>query len=200
MSRPYHHGALRDALLLESQALLAEQGADAISLRELARRLEVSHSAPERHFRNRQELLDALTTRGFEMLTEKIQRALTEAGDDIEDRFRAAAKAYVSFAINNAALLELMFTSKAASSSPETAGAAARLFRLTAEMVGESSVPASSGALGPLRYVVVATLQGIANLVATERIRPEQIDEIIDQAVALFVPATSFTTHRNNGL
>lgn len=200
MSRPYHHGALRDALIAESQALLAEQGLEAVSLRELARRLNVSHSAPERHFRNRQELLDALTTRGFEMLTESIQRALAEDGVDIEGRFRAAAKAYVSFAIANAPLLELMFTSKASSGNPETAGAAARLFTLTAEMVGESSAQASSGALGPLRYVVVATLQGIANLVATERIRPEQIDEIIEQAVSVFAPTVSLSTQRNDDL
>jgi AcrR family transcriptional regulator len=195
MARPYHHGALRDALIVEGHALLAEQGLDAVSLRELARRLDVSHSAPERHFRNRQALLDALTTRGFENLTEAIRRALAEHNEGVERRFRAAAKAYVNFAIDNAALLELMFTSKEAETDGQSDGAASKLFAVTAEMVGESSAQSSAGELSPLRFVVVATLQGIANLVAAERIHTEQVDRIIDQAVSVFTPAISRVRH-----
>jgi AcrR family transcriptional regulator len=189
VTRPYHHGALRDALVGEAQVLLAERGLDAVSLRELARRLEVSHSAPERHFQNRQALLDALTIRGFETLADAIRSALAEQGDDVGNRFRAAARAYVGFAVDNAALLELMFTAKNATSSADTAGAAEGVFALTAELVGEPADDSPSNVIGPLRYVVAATLQGVANLVATGRIRPDQVDEIIDQAVAVFAPA-----------
>jgi AcrR family transcriptional regulator len=188
MNRPYHHGTLRDALLDEAQLLLAEQGSAAVSLRELARRAGVSHSAPERHFANRQALLDAVAVRGFTLLAEAIRQALADHGDRLEDRFRAAAEAYVSFALENAALLELMFASKADQADDAITTAAADLFSLTAELVGESREDATVTAVSPLRLVVVATLQGIANLAAARRIQPGQVDEVIDQAVAVFTP------------
>ncbi|HEY1704406.1 MAG TPA: TetR/AcrR family transcriptional regulator [Trebonia sp.] len=188
MNRPYHHGTLRDALLDEAQLLLAEQGSAAVSLRELARRAGVSHSAPERHFANRQALLDAVAARGFTLLAEAIRLALADHGDRLEDRFRAAAEAYISFALENAALLELMFASKADRTDDAITTSAADLFSLTAELVGESREDTTSTAVSPLRLVVVATLQGIANLAAAHRIQPGQVDEVIDQAVAIFTP------------
>jgi AcrR family transcriptional regulator len=189
MSRPYHHGALRDALLEEGQLLLAEQGIAAVSLRELARRVGVSHSAPERHFPNRQALLDALAIRGFAILTEAMERALADHGNDLQDRFRASARAYVSFALDNTALLELMFASKGDHADETIATSAEALFSLTAELVGESPENTVESTVSPLRLVVVATLQGIANLAAAQRIRSEELDEVIDQAVSVFIPA-----------
>jgi AcrR family transcriptional regulator len=188
MSRPYHHGALRDALLDDAQLLLAEQGRAAVSLRELARRAGVSHSAPERHFASRQSLLDALAVRGFTLLAEAIRHAVADHGDSLEDRFRAAARAYVSFALENTALIELMFASKADRTDDAITTAAADLFSLTAELVGESQEDTTLTAVSSLRLVIVATLQGIATLAATHRIQPGRVDEVIDQAVAVFTP------------
>lgn len=189
MSRPYHHGALRDALLQEAQMLLAEQGLAAVSLRELARRAGVSHSAPERHFSNRQALLNALAIRGFGLLTEAIRQALADHEGRLQDQFRAAAKAYVGFALDNAALLELMFASKADRAHEAIATAAENVFSLTAELVGEPQDRAAGTTGRSLRLVVVATLQGIANLAAARRIQPEEVDDVIDQAVSVFMPA-----------
>src|ERR1700722_14311890 len=188
MSRPYHHGALRDALLEQAQALLAEQGLSAVSLRELARRAGVSHSAPERHFSNRQALLDALTVRGFTLLAAAIRQALADHGDQPEDGFRAVARAYVSFALEDAALLELMFSSKAGHHDDAVASAAQDLFALTSGLVGESLGDKATTSVSPLRLVVVSTLQGIAELAATGRIQPDEIDSVIDEAVSVFIP------------
>jgi AcrR family transcriptional regulator len=188
MSRPYHHGALRDALLEEAQLLLAEQGLSAVSLRELARRVGVSHSAPERHFSNRQALLDALTVRGFTLLAAAIRQALADHGDGLQDGFRAVAGAYVGFALDNAALLELMFASKADHHDEAVASAVEDLFSLTAGLVGESAGDATMTSVSPLRLVVVSTLQGIADLAAARRIRPEEIDGVIDEAASVFIP------------
>ena len=46
----YHHGGLREALLAAALEMIDEQGPAAVSTRELARRLRVSHAAPARHF------------------------------------------------------------------------------------------------------------------------------------------------------
>src|SRR5919199_958702 len=58
--RRYHHGNLRAALLERAESTLAERGAAALSLRQLARDAGVSHAAPQRHFKTKAALLDAL--------------------------------------------------------------------------------------------------------------------------------------------
>ena len=49
MDRPYHHGRLRAVLLAEAERTLREEGAEGLSLRDLARQAGVSHAAPRRH-------------------------------------------------------------------------------------------------------------------------------------------------------
>src|SRR5262245_4540036 len=66
----YHHGDLRAALLEAAGELLEEGGIDALSLREAARRAGVSHNAPYRHFPDRDALLEALASYGFDQMNE----------------------------------------------------------------------------------------------------------------------------------
>ena len=72
---PYHHGNLRAALLEEARALVAEEGPGSFTLRELARRLGVSHAAPAHHFPDKRALLTALAAEGFERLAAELERA-----------------------------------------------------------------------------------------------------------------------------
>ena len=58
--RRYHHGDLKRALLDAALELVRTKGAEAFTLREVARRAGVSHNAPYRHFRDRGELLAAV--------------------------------------------------------------------------------------------------------------------------------------------
>src|ERR687894_2671163 len=67
-TRPYHHGSLRPALLAAAEKALDRGGVQALSLRELAREIGVSHAAPRRHFADKQALLDALAQEGFARL------------------------------------------------------------------------------------------------------------------------------------
>jgi len=55
--RAYHHGDLRQALVAEAATLVEEEGLGALTLRELARRLGVSHAAPKNHFADKDALL-----------------------------------------------------------------------------------------------------------------------------------------------
>src|SRR5213079_782408 len=47
---PYHHGALRDALLLAAERVLERDGLAGLTLRAVAREAGVSHAAPTHHF------------------------------------------------------------------------------------------------------------------------------------------------------
>lgn len=102
MKRPnYHHGDLRAAILTEAARLVAERGADGVSLRELARSAGVSHAAPAHHFTDRRGLFTALATQGFQLLA----RALIDA----RGRFADAALAYVGFALEHPGHYRVMF-------------------------------------------------------------------------------------------
>src|ERR1700712_3073694 len=126
-SRPFHHGNLREVLLQQAEVMLRQGGVDGLSLRELARQAGVSHGAPRSHFIDKQALLDALAEHGFTLLTEKVRAAL-EAQSSLEQRFRLVGRAYVDFGVDDAALMELMFTAKTNNPSEALQNAAARLF------------------------------------------------------------------------
>ena len=102
MSRDtYHHGDLKAAILAKAAGLVAERGADGISLRELAREAGVSHAAPAHHFTDRRGLFTALAAQGWRMLAD----ALADARPD----FIAAALAYVRFALDHPGHYAVMF-------------------------------------------------------------------------------------------
>lgn len=83
--------------------LLERKGLAALSVRAAARRAGVSHSAPYRHFPDRESLLAALAAEGFRAL----DRALQEAG--ASGGLRARGEAYVRFALANPQCFRLMF-------------------------------------------------------------------------------------------
>ena len=73
--RRYHHGDLRRALVHAAAELLREGGQDALTLRAVARRSGVSHSAPYRHFSDRAALLSAVAAHAFADLVACIHAA-----------------------------------------------------------------------------------------------------------------------------
>ena len=99
MSRPYHHGDLRRALIHAALALVAEHGPAALSLREVARQAGVSHAAPAHHFGNKAGLLTAIAAEGYRILA----AALGEAGG-----FQEQGVAYVVFATEHPAHFAVM--------------------------------------------------------------------------------------------
>jgi AcrR family transcriptional regulator len=102
MSRDtYHHGDLKAVILAKAVTLVAERGADGISLRELAREAGVSHAAPAHHFTDRRGLFTALAAEGWRKLAD----ALTGARPDFID----AALAYVRFALDHPGHYAVMF-------------------------------------------------------------------------------------------
>ena len=90
--RPYHHGNLRSALLQQAAQTIDERGIQALTLRELARDVGVSHAAPRRHFPDRQALLDAIAEDGFERLGAELADAVDQAGPRFDARLHALAK------------------------------------------------------------------------------------------------------------
>lgn len=105
----YHHGDLRRALLDAGLQILAEEGAHALTLREVARRVGVTQAAPYHHFADKEALLAALAEEGFVGLLQAMERARDAAGKKAAARLRAMGEAYVHFAVAHAAHFQIMF-------------------------------------------------------------------------------------------
>lgn len=58
--RAYHHANLREELIQAGIAILNHDGIEALSLRRIAAACDVSHAAPYRHFKNKEELMEAM--------------------------------------------------------------------------------------------------------------------------------------------
>ena len=96
----YHHGDLRAAVLAAAWKMVETEGVVGLSVREAARRAGVSHSAPYRHFADREALLAALVAEGFDQLQSALEN---RAG-------RALGEAYVAFALEHGQRFRLMFS------------------------------------------------------------------------------------------
>jgi len=181
-SRPFHHGNLRAVLLEQAEVMLREGGVDALSLRELARQAGVSHGAPRSHFIDRQALLDALAVQGFDRFADRIRAALASPGD-LAERCRLVGRAYVDFAVDDAALMELMFAAKTTDPAGPVQAAAARLFQLFDDAVAAATDdPADDGARIRFQLLFAATMQGTATLIAARRITRAQGEVVVDDA------------------
>ncbi len=107
----YHHGNLREACIKEGIKLLHKRGADKLSLRDIARRLKVSPGAPYRHFANKQDLLAAIATWGFDEFAKYLQSYPKDAVRE-HHRFRSMGHSFLDFAKDHPDVFRLMFSGK----------------------------------------------------------------------------------------
>ena len=112
---PYHHGNLREALVEAAVDVVREGGPEALALRELARRVGVSHNAAYRHFADLDALVEVVVERAMEALVATIHRRLAAVTDEepvsrARRRLVAIGAGYVEFALSESGLFRLLFT------------------------------------------------------------------------------------------
>jgi AcrR family transcriptional regulator len=107
-TRPYHHGDLSQGLVDAARRLLERDGPGALSLRAVAREAGVSPAAPYHHFKDRQEMLEAVAHEGWEMLNLAVGEARAAAPPG-EAAVAELGLTYVRFALEHPALYRVMY-------------------------------------------------------------------------------------------
>ncbi|KAA0678606.1 TetR/AcrR family transcriptional regulator [Roseomonas genomospecies 6] len=173
--RNYHHGDLRAALLLATEALLDEGGTGAVSLREVARRAGVSATACYRHYSSKEDLLAAAATRGYE----ELGAALRAAADGADNVLSAMAIAYVQFAVARPGRFRLMFGPAIGDRSryPALTEAASRSFGELADAVSLTNSEGRgnrAAAIGAWSFV-----HGLSTLIIDEMVPGDDIPGLV---------------------
>lgn len=99
---------LRARLVAAGVEMVSGEGAEGLTLREIARRAGVSHGAPRRYFPTHLSLLSAIARHGFGELGERVARVVS-AGGTPREQLLALGRAYLGYAAGNRGMFELMF-------------------------------------------------------------------------------------------
>ena len=105
---PYHHGALRDALLQAAERVLERDGLAGLTLRAVAREAGVSHAAPTHHFGDLTGLVSELAAIGFRQFNTAMAGACGPGVAPMQ-RMLARVRAYVAYAQAHPGMYGLMF-------------------------------------------------------------------------------------------
>jgi len=108
--KTYHHGDLKNALIKAGVEILAKDGVSGLSLRKVALKAGVSHSAPYSHFVDKQALIAAISTEGFRQLYERINAVAEKYKAKPEKQLIEAAWAYTQFAMDDSDRFKVMFS------------------------------------------------------------------------------------------
>jgi AcrR family transcriptional regulator len=98
---------LRDACIVAARQVIARQGIENLSLRDVARQLGVSHQAPYKHYPSRDHLLAEVMRRCFEGFAAHLDAR--EHFDDPQQDLDSLGRQYIDYALSHPLEYRLMF-------------------------------------------------------------------------------------------
>src|SRR5689334_1476394 len=131
--------SVKERCLAEALRIIDEGGVEALSFREVSRRVGVSHQAPYKYFESRDDILAELLTRAFREFAEHLERR--PARNDHFDDLRAMGEAYFDYARRHPLKYRLMFGTAMPQPErhPEMMAQAQRAFTLLRTRLAEMS-------------------------------------------------------------
>lgn len=105
----YHHGDLRDALIIAAAQLIEENASVDFAMIDAARRAGVSSAAPYRHFKDKDALLEAVSQLAFLGLTETTREIASLTPKGTEQGIIAIGKGYIDFVTTHPQFYDLMW-------------------------------------------------------------------------------------------
>ena len=109
-NRPYHHGDLHQEIICAACELLEENNISSLSLRAVAKKVGVSHTAPYRHFKDKESLLAGIAGRGYDELTTQMKEAVELHPGNPAAQLQEAGIRYVELALKQPQCSHLMYS------------------------------------------------------------------------------------------
>lgn len=117
----YHHGDLKRTLIEVADIELAQHGYEGLSLRAVAKRAGVSHTAPYRHFSDKSELLTSLVIHSYQKLLSHLEEVEWRFPDDLHGQLRAFAYTFIDIVTRNPRKAQYMFSRPMADADADAA-------------------------------------------------------------------------------
>ena len=106
---PYHREGLKNLLIEKGIEIVNTDGVQSFSLRKAAAACKVSHAAPYSHFRNKEELLNAMQLHITDRFSKTLETAIAENKKPAA-LLKKLGIAYVSFFIDNPAYFQFLYS------------------------------------------------------------------------------------------
>ena len=185
-SKNYHHGDLKQQMILNGLKLLNEQGVQGLSLRKIASMCNVSHAAPYKHFKDKEDLISQISNH----VKHEFDLSITNSIDDNlnpKDKMIQVAKGYIGFMNQNPEYFKFLMCN-------------AQLFsvRITEDDITCEDSHAfdifKENSLEMFKYLGIdekeyamniltmwATVQGMSMLIANQNLLCEDYDELLEK-------------------
>ncbi|MFT4116316.1 TetR/AcrR family transcriptional regulator [Bradyrhizobium sp.] len=198
----YHHGDLRDALIKAALREAEKGGAEAISIKALAKQLGVSQPAPYRHFADREALLAAVTAEAFRQFNAILREAMAKPSK--QSKLSRLAQATLDFGLRRNGVYRLMFASRTVS----CAAKGSELHAVTHETFGLVTEALEVPAVGYLRErhalkiwaalhgVVMLAEQGLFTGEAAHASREDLVEDFVNETKVALAAAIKATKRR----
>jgi AcrR family transcriptional regulator len=164
--RSYHHGDLKNALIEAGINILAKEGVHSLSLRKVALKAGVSHAAPYAHFTDKQALIAAISTAGYQKIQERVECVLREYGNTPVQLLVRTGWEYVQFAVVEPEHFKITFSGVVEKEKdyPALVEVAQKSFELLAQIVAQCQ---AAGVLrpGPADLMAVSVWGAIHGLI-----------------------------------
>ncbi|ADK16627.1 MULTISPECIES: TetR/AcrR family transcriptional regulator [Clostridium] len=107
----YHHGNLKEEMIKKGIELLTNSGYEDFSLRKVAKMCSVSHTAPYKHFKNKDELISAIIMEVSKSFENSLNEIVNKYPSDPKKQLVELGKQYVKFMIENPDYFKFIFLS-----------------------------------------------------------------------------------------
>jgi len=193
-----HRAELRAAILDAALEIVAAQGLGGLSIRAIADRIEYSAATIYLYFDSKEALLREVAREGFHRLLESLRDAMTRAASDHDpaaasEALRAAARAYIDFALEHAAYFRAMFEPcdrTAAAAHPHPGADDECCYRSVVDQVERTAgLALSSGEASAETVAALATVHGLVSLYLSGRIEdlartPAELTGLVERCMA----------------
>ena len=183
----YHHGNLKEELILSACAICEADGHDHMSLRSIAKEARVSQTAPYRHFKTKESLLAEVSTRGFIELKEILSNASTSKKTlSAREKFLEMGEAYIEFGLSKRNTYDLMHSPVIDKTQfPELLNSAVGTFEELVCVLAELNPDISAKDLDIKCIHHWALVHGLVGLLRNETLDASEIDTKAGNAMGL---------------